>query len=653
MKRIGGFYILALAVFVFTFSPNPALAKDDWVRVKSKNFNITGNASEKDIRRVAAKLEQFRETFRQLFPKLKFNSPVPTSVIVFKNDKLFMPYKPVSADGTLTDWSAGYFLKGEDVNYIALSAEGEKEQTYSVIFHEFTHFLVDNDIGRSKIPPWLNEGLAEYYERFRIEEDRKITLGASNNNHLALLERNGFIPFETFFNTDYYTLNRQGKISAAGFYAQSWALTHYLIHGENGARSRQLNAFIELLISGKSPKDAFFEAFQMNYAEMMQRVKKYAAQKNFNVSTVIFKEKLNFDLQMEASPVSESESKAILGDLLYHSRRFDEAAAHFEQSLALNPDSARANMSLGLVKMRQNSFIDAKNLLKKSVELDDKNYLAHYQYAYVLSREKMTDEGFVSGFDKAVADEIKAELKKSIAINPDFAESYALYAFVCAVRNEDLDEAFVFIKKALEISPGNEMYLIRSSEISLRKENFADARAIAQKVFETASDSRMRLYAQNTISKINSTEAQLLDIRNYKKQSKDEEIESEAPISEEELAKRNALALNEALNQALRRPARSEKRALGYITKIECSGRSIEFSVKIENQNMKFQTPDFDSLFLMSYSPESANAEVGCGTIKNEIFAVVTFRPNENTNIKSGGQIVAIEFMPQNFKLIP
>lgn len=199
MKRIGGFYLLVLLIFIFSLSPNSALAKDDWLRVKSKNFNITGNAAEKDIRRVAVKLEQFRETFRQLFPKLKFNSPVPTNVIVFKNDKLFMPYKPQSADGQVTDWSAGYFLKGEDANFIALSAEGEREQTYSVIFHEYTHFLVDNDIGRSKLPPWLNEGLAEYYERFRIEEDRKITLGALNNNHLALLERSGFLPAETFF----------------------------------------------------------------------------------------------------------------------------------------------------------------------------------------------------------------------------------------------------------------------------------------------------------------------------------------------------------------------------------------------------------------------------------------------------------------------
>ena len=59
-------------------------AKDDWLNVRSKNFNLIGNASDKDIRKVGAKLEQFRETFRLLFPASILSSPIPTNVVVFK-----------------------------------------------------------------------------------------------------------------------------------------------------------------------------------------------------------------------------------------------------------------------------------------------------------------------------------------------------------------------------------------------------------------------------------------------------------------------------------------------------------------------------------------------------------------------------------------
>jgi thioredoxin-like negative regulator of GroEL len=650
-KKLLKFYLLIFTVSLCAFSNVSASAKDEWFQVKSKNFTMIGNAGEKEIRRVATKLEQFREVFRQLLPQMQSASPVPTSVIVFKDDKSFAPFKPVNASGQPSDWVTGFFLKGEDVNYITLSTEGKDEQVYTTIFHEYTHFLVDNAIGRSKIPPWLNEGFAEYYERFKIEDDQKVTLGAVNNNHLVLLAQRSFIPFNTFFTTDYYTLNRQGKDRVGVFYAQAWALMHYLLHSDDGTRKKQLDEFIDLLAQGKTPREAFPQAFQTNFVAMQLELRNYVGQKKFNSFTTNLKEKLVFDAQMQTSRISESDSKAILGDLLLHASRFGEATAYLQQALQLNPNSGQANMSLGLVRLKLNDFAGAKIYLKKAVEADDKNYLAHYQYAYVLSREALTETGFATRYDKALADEIKEEVKKSIALNPNYAESYSLYAFVSAVRNEDVDESLEFIKKALAISPGNQKYLIREAELLLRKEDFSAARAIAQKIYETASDSQLRLYAQNTINLINSTEAQLEAIKDLKNQARSEII-SDEPVSEAELAKRNALAINQSLNQSLRRPAADEKRILAFLTKVECSGKTVEFSARRENQILKFQAANFDSLFLMSYNAETSEAQIGCDTITKEIFTVITYKPSDDAKSKFAGEIVAIEFIPETFKLL-
>lgn len=632
---------------LIVFAAHPAFAKGEWINVRSKNFNMIGNAGEKEIRRVAVKLEQFREAFRQLLPNLKFNSPIPTTVVVFKSDKSFEPFKPLDQNR-----KPGYFLKSDDVNYIALSIEGEREQTYDAIFHEYTHFLLDNAVGRSKISAWLSEGLAEYYEKFQTEADQKITLGAANTEYLALLAQSNFISPNIFFNTDYYSLNRQETNRTGIFYAQSWALIHYLFHSDNGARRTQLSAFVNLLINGKTQKEAFAEAFRADSATMQAELKKYVEQKRFNVSTATFKEKPFFDSPMRALSLEEADSTAILGDLLYHARRFDEAETRLRQALALDPNSVQANVSLGLVKLQRKDPAEAKRLLKKATELDDTNALAHFEYAFALSREGMTDAGFVSGYDADLADEIKSELKESIRLDPAFAESYALFAQVCAVRNEDVDEALEFIKKALEIAPGNQKYQIRAAELFLRKEDFAEARAITQKIFETASDAQMRLYAQNTLSRINSTEAQLDDIKNFKKGASNPDLESDKPLTEEEVARRNREAVNEGLNRALRRPTGGEKKFLGYIAKIECAGKTIEFSIKTANQTLKFFARDFESLFLMSFSPDSADTELGCGTIKKDVLAVVTYLPAPNAKTGSNGEIVAIEFMPEGFKLM-
>ena len=202
-------FIFCLALFgvILAAANTDVSAKDEWFRVQSKNFQLVGNASEKDLRRVATKFEQFRYVFAQLFPRMNFNSPIPTRVIVFKDEKSFKSFSSI-------EWAAGYFQPGDDINYIVFSTEGEKEDTYRVIFHEYTHFLIDNSLGRSNIPPWFNEGIAEYYEQFLIENDQKITLGGLNDNHLALLQQNKFIPLETLFGIDYYSLHRQKKQSA-------------------------------------------------------------------------------------------------------------------------------------------------------------------------------------------------------------------------------------------------------------------------------------------------------------------------------------------------------------------------------------------------------------------------------------------------------
>src|ERR1700749_3882435 len=88
----------AVAALVVLFAAQAAAAKDTWTSVRSQNFYLVGNASEKEIRQVATRLEQFREVFTKLFTKVRFNTPVPTTVIVFKNDGAYKPFKPV-ADG--------------------------------------------------------------------------------------------------------------------------------------------------------------------------------------------------------------------------------------------------------------------------------------------------------------------------------------------------------------------------------------------------------------------------------------------------------------------------------------------------------------------------------------------------------------------------
>jgi hypothetical protein len=52
--------LLLFALICLLAAAHAAPAKDTWTSVRSKNFYLVGNASEKEIRQVATRLEQFR-----------------------------------------------------------------------------------------------------------------------------------------------------------------------------------------------------------------------------------------------------------------------------------------------------------------------------------------------------------------------------------------------------------------------------------------------------------------------------------------------------------------------------------------------------------------------------------------------------------------
>jgi len=183
--------VAATLCLLLAVSQHTVIAKDSWIGVRTKNFYLIGNAGEKDIRKVGLKLEQFREVFTRLFTNMRFNTPVPTTVVVFKSDDSYAPFKPNAN-------TAGYFQAGQDVNYITLTTEVRGQQDpFSVIFHEYTHLLVENTF--ADVPLWFNEGLAEYYSTFTITDDQKVRLGTPIGSHVFLLRESTMLPLRTLF----------------------------------------------------------------------------------------------------------------------------------------------------------------------------------------------------------------------------------------------------------------------------------------------------------------------------------------------------------------------------------------------------------------------------------------------------------------------
>jgi len=638
-------FVMALMLLLLG-APQTTQAKDTWTRVQSKNFTLIGNASEKDIRLVANRLEQFRNVFGLLFPTIKLSSPVPMTVIVFKSDSSYKPFKP-------NPNLAGYFQPGDDVNYITLTTEkASEDQPYRIIFHEYVHSLTENTLGGA-LPLWFNEGLAEYYSTFDVKEDRKVILGDLVANHVLYLRENKLLPLRTLFAVDYKSpyYNEGNKMNI--FYAESWMLMHYLLQGEGQKRRPQLARFVDLQRANVSITDAFEQAFQTPIEALEKDFKSYIQGAKYMATGITFDKKLDFESEMQTAPVTDAEAQAYLGDLLVHTRRYNDAETYLQKALSLDPESSMAQASLGMLRVRQNRLEDGQQYLAKAVAGNSQNFLPHYYYALALSGLDMTQYRTVSSYPADTAATMKAELKKAIALKPDFPESYALLGFVNVVRNEEVDETIQLLTHALSLARANQRIVFMLAQLYIRKQRFADARNLLEPIAQNSPNPNLRQEAQALLEGTRRTEEQMARFKEYQKEAaaRESTLRAAPPAQGPTLTPTNTPTQddeNAALEEALRKPQAGEKHLQGVLTAVQCDAKGIVFQVRAGDRQLKFHADNFEQVDVTAFTTD-VGGHINCGVRKPENPVVVTFAVKAGS--KFDGEAVALEFVPAKFVL--
>ncbi|MBC8031907.1 MAG: tetratricopeptide repeat protein [Pyrinomonadaceae bacterium] len=461
---------LAVIAFLLLLPASSSSAKENWIKVKSKNFTVIGNGGERDIRKLATKLEEFRHVLSLLFPKARIETPVPTTVFLFKSHASFKPFKP-QYKGKTRENVGGYFLAFADGNYIALTSELGGIDPHQVIFHEYEHFVTRNNLPNA--PPWLDEGLAEYFSTFTTSDDgRKASIGAPIPRHIFTLREGRFLPLDTLFKVNRKSphYNESGK--AGIFYAQSWALVQFLMLHNGGKRQPQLMKFIDGLSAGIPVEENFRQSFQADYKTIERELRSYLTKLPFPSLSITFPKQLDFAKDTARIPMPEAEVQYYLGDLLLRGRRFDEAEVYLKKSRELDANFTMSQISLGILRLGQNRLPEARKLLESAIASDSRNYLGHLHYAHVLSREERYEEAITS-------------YQQAIQLKPEVAQSYSDlgYAYLNLGRDEDAVASF---KQATRLDPRNP-YLYRSrSYVYLR---------LARGTF-AGSDARMYLRLQ-------------------------------------------------------------------------------------------------------------------------------------------------------------
>jgi len=145
----------------------------------------------------------------------------------------------------------------------------DPKASWRTIQHEAFHQFADQAIG-TRLPVWLSEGLAEYFEEGLWTGDGLVT-GIVPLRRLGRLRRamadKDLVGFDEMMG-----LSRKAWNGAAclGRYDQAWSMVHFMIHGHEGFYQKRFSAFVNDVASGRPPKAAFRNRFGGN-AELFRK----------------------------------------------------------------------------------------------------------------------------------------------------------------------------------------------------------------------------------------------------------------------------------------------------------------------------------------------------------------------------------------------
>ena len=592
-------------LFSLLLAASPSRGRDkaeNWIEVRSPHFVVVTNSSDKQGRHVADQFERMRSVFHTAFPKLQIDPGSPIIVLAIKDEKDFRALEPTAylAKGSLQ--LGGLFSRAPDKNYVLMRLDAEGGHPYSVVYHEYTHLLV----GKSAewMPLWMNEGLAEFYENTEIHE-KDASLGEPSTENILLLRQSRLLPLATLLTVDqtspYYHEENKGSI----FYAESWALIHYLKVKERHDNVPLLGPYSELLIKKVDPVSAATQAFG-NLKQLQNALEAYVRQAGFTYFKMATTIEVD-DSSFQTRPLTGAQADAVRADFLAYNDRTSDARALLDQVLKEDPNNVSAQETLGFMEFHEGHLEEARQRYAKAVQSDSQNFLAHYYFAAI----SMNDPA--AGADEA---QIESSLRIAIKLNPSFAPSYDRLAAFLGMRRRNLDEARLIGLTAVSLDPANIQYRVNVANVFMAMGNTKsaiDVLHVAAKLAKTPQESatvdnilnsvqayaaaRERLAARNgqTVEEINAD-------------SDEDDVDKDAPAGSgpPHLAHRNEFV-----------PSGPHRFVVGVITDVQCDVPGLDLKVSSGAKTLALHSDNFYKLQVSALGFQPSGDLKPCSDLEN------------------------------------
>lgn len=443
-------------LFVFTGS---SAGSKKWIEVEGPHFRVVTDGSQTDARQVVLGLEQLRYVFATQFPKLRLDSGAPLLVFAASDQDTAQSLLPGLKKAKGGEYIAGMYFHGWEKQYAMLRLDHPE---VAPVYHEYVHSILHINI--RWLPRWLDEGMAEYYAYTRFE-NHKIYVGAPSIRS-PLLRSYPLISIEKLFSPD---TKWQGPQQEQLFYAESWALVHYMTFGPGMEGGARLSRFFNLVQNGESQNAAFQQVFG-DFKEMDKALEKYV--EHYAFSAAVFDAPPSIDEKTFLTrTLTPAEADAQLAAFHIWTHDVEGALSIAQQAVTADPKLGIAHEDMGYALFTQGKDAAAENEFSQAYSLDGTLYLSLFAKT-MLSPVAVSD----SPSDQA---EFESALEKVLNLNPQFGPAFVELARL-AIRQNDLEKALRLSRRAEQLEPSRAEYHLLTGRILQRMGRGADAATFAK-----------------------------------------------------------------------------------------------------------------------------------------------------------------------------
>jgi predicted Zn-dependent protease len=412
------------------------------------------------------------------------------------------------------------------------------------------------------------------------------------------------------------------------FYAESWALMHYLQLGSQ-RRTSQLTEYLARLHDGGEPGETFAAVFG-DPASLERELREYVRRLSFPSIRLASPEKGSSIAVGAAEPLDDVTAATSLSDLLARTGHVDEARGRLEKILAVNPTAGAVAETLGVLELNAGNTDRAVPWLERAAR-DRSNLDAQVLWgrAVIDQWEKASIDGSDS---TASINDARMALSRAAELRPRDAEALAVSGRAESIAGDDVVKALERLTRAVALAPGQEEYRLMLAEELVRQREFARAADLLGPLAASARTPEIREAARRVMSRAVTREREI--------------VRERAAVTQPDVAD----SVNPRSGPLFRILRADETRALGMLKTVECEGGRVVLHVDTENESLRLSAVSLSAVEFVSY-PAGDRTTAACGPVSPPSRVFATYVESDAVMQATGidGRATAIELLPDGY----